>query len=175
MRKLFVLTGLFYALLTGAAPGRLAAADLPLVDRVIDTIQRYERMTIFDDVKIEVDDKSTVRLTGRVTTPLKRDEIGERVEKVSGVASLVNDIHVLPLSPFDAQLRQRVATAIYSYPPFWHYASMAVPPIHILVERGYVTLTGRVRSQQDRDLAYARAQVPGALGVTSELKVDGER
>jgi hyperosmotically inducible protein len=175
MRKLVVLTGLLSALLIVAAASHIAAADLPLVDRVIDTVQRYERMTIFDDVKIEIYDKSTVRLTGRVTTPLKRDEIGERVEKVSGVTSLVNDIHVLPLSPFDAQLRQRVATAIYSYPPFWHYASMAVPPIHIVVERGQVTLTGRVGSQQDRDLAYARAQVPGAFSVTSELKLDGEK
>jgi hyperosmotically inducible protein len=175
MRKLFVLSGVLSALLVVAGINRVAAADLPLIDRVIDTIQHYERMTIFDDVNIEVDAKSTVRLTGRVTTPLKRDEIGERVEKVSGVASLVNDIHVLPLSPFDAQLRQRVAQAIYSYPPFWHYASMAVPPIHIVVERGHVTLTGRVGSQQDRDLAYARAQVPGALSITSELKLDGEK
>jgi hyperosmotically inducible protein len=173
MRKHVVLAAMLCALL--AAPALARPVDLPLVDRVIDAVQRYPRLSIFDDVKIEVYENQSVRLTGRVTTPLKRDEIGERVGRLAGVASLVNDIQVLPVSPYDAQLRQRVATAIYDCPPFWHYASMAVPPIHIVVERGHVTLTGRVASQLERDLAYARAQVPGTLSVTNELKLDGEK
>jgi osmotically-inducible protein OsmY len=172
MKKLFLLATAVCVIVAGAA---ICRADAPpaLVDRVLDTIQRYDRLSIFDDIKVEIDN-SAVRLTGRVTTPLKRDEIGQKIRGLDGVSSLVNDIQVLPLSPFDAQLRQRIATAIYSYPPFWHYASMAVPPIHIVVERGHVTLTGRVGNQMDRDLAYARAQVPGAFSVTNELKIDGE-
>jgi hyperosmotically inducible protein len=173
MKKLFLILAVACAMSAAPVICRADTKTPALVDRVIDAIQRYDRLSIFDDIKVEVDN-AAVRLTGRVTTPLKRDEIGLKVRTLDGVGSLVNDIQVLPLSPFDTQLRQKIATAIYTYPPFWHYASMAVPPIHIVVEHGHVTLTGRVANQMDRDLAFARAQVPGAFSVTNELKIDGQ-
>ena len=156
-----------------AAPS-LAAAELTdraLAEKVVDSIQRYGPFSIFDDVGINVDNR-VVTLTGRVTSPVKREEIGKRVAKIDGVKSLVNDIKVLPISPYDAELRLRIARAIYTNANFWQYASMSLPPIHIIVEGGHVTLTGQVGTQLDRSLAYILAQVPGAFSVRNDLRVD---
>ena len=148
--------------------------DRELGDLVVDAVTRYPNFTIFDDVNIEVDNRN-VRLTGRVTTPVKKDDIGKRVAKIDGIRTLTNDIGVLPLSPYDAELRTRVARAIYNHPSFWQYASMASPPIHIIVENSHIVLTGRVNSETERMLAFSLAHVGGALDVTNRLKLDRER
>ncbi|MBI3493079.1 MAG: BON domain-containing protein [Acidobacteria bacterium] len=51
---------------------------------------------------------------------------------------------------------------------------MPNPPIHIVVERGRVTLTGVVGSEIDRVLARSLASQFGAFKVTNELKTDAE-
>ena len=51
---------------------------------------------------------------------------------------------------------------------------MPNPPIHIVVERGRVTLTGVVASDVDRMLARSLASGFGAFSVNSELKTDAE-
>ena len=79
---------------------------------------------------------------------------------------------MLPNSPLDARLRTKVAQTIYGHPSFWRYASMANPPIHIIVENGHITLTGCVNNDVEKTLAFALAQVEGAFGVKSELRVD---
>jgi len=63
---------------------------------------------------------------------------------------------------------------IYSHPSFWQYASMANPPIHIVVENGHVTLDGVVNSNTDRMLARSIASSFGAFSVTNDLKTDAE-
>ena len=150
------------AVAQGPSPG--------LADRVAEAVTRHPSVGIFDDVFVEVTD-GAVRLTGRVTTPGKRDGIADRALKVDGVRSVTNDIQVLPNSPLDARLRARVAQTIYGHPSFWRYASMANPPIHIIVENGHITLTGCVNGEVEKTLAFALAQVDGALGVKNELRV----
>ena len=86
----------------------------------------------------------------------------------------LNDIGVLPVSPFDDELRYRIARAIYSNASFWHYAAMANPPIHIVVENGRVTLTGVVNSNVERMLARSLATTFGAFSVKNDLKTDAE-
>ena len=159
--------------LVSAAP---AAAQLPSRDRVLaeraaEAVRGYAQFTIFDDVSIEVND-GVARLTGWVTAPLKRTDIGARVSRVDGLEEVRNDIVVLPVSPHDSNLRTRIARAIYNHSAFWHYASMANPPIHIVVERGRVTLTGQVNNEVERRLAYALANVEGTFSVTNRLKLD---
>ena len=51
---------------------------------------------------------------------------------------------------------------------------MANPPIHIIVERGHVTLTGVVNSNVDRMLARSLAIGFGELSVTNDLRTDAE-
>jgi hyperosmotically inducible protein len=163
---------LFLAALALPAVAGADATDDRLAEKVVDSIQRYPNFGMFDDISIIVENR-VVTLLGYVTKPIKKDEIGKRIAKIDGVRQLNNEIKVLPVSPMDDDLRLRVARAIYNHPSFWQYAQMAVPPIHIIVEGGRVTLTGRVGTQLDRTLAYTLAQVPGSFAVKNDLKLDG--
>lgn len=156
-----------------ALPGVVAAdtTDDRLAEKVIDQIQRYPNFSYFDDISITVENR-VVTLLGYVTRPIKKTEIGKRVARIDGIRELNNDIKVLPISPFDDDLRLRVARAIYNHPQFWQYAQMALPPIHIIVEGGRITLTGRVGTELERTLAFTLAQVPGSFSVKNELKLD---
>jgi len=92
---------------------------------------------------------------------------------VEGVERVVNNIQVLPPSPADDEIRLAAFRAIYGQPSLDHYAWQAVPPIHIVVNNGRITLVGVVASQADKNLAYIQAQrVPGVFSVTNELRME---
>ena len=147
--------------------------DFQVLKGVAAKVDGYTQFTIFDDVSASVKD-GVVTLTGKVTMPYKRDDIEKRVGKVAGVESVVDKIEVLPVSQFDEELRYRIARSIYGHSNFWNYAIMPNPPIHIVVERGRVTLTGVVNSNIDRVLARSLATQFGAFSVTNDLKTDAE-
>jgi len=136
-------------------------------------VLRYSHFTIFDSVQAQIDE-GVVTLTGKVTMPYKRDEIARRVAKVNGVHEVRNRVGVLPASQFDDELRYGISRAIYGNSNFWNYASMTNPPIHIIVERGRVTLEGVVNSEVDRMLARSIAGSFNAFSVTNNLKTDEE-
>lgn len=159
-------------LLAPAAFAQTSNDDLLTAD-VIRSVNTYTRFTIFDDINIAVQD-GVVTLSGKVTMPYKRDEIAARIERLDGVRSVSNEIEVLPVSIFDDELRRKIARAIYGNSAFWRYAAMVNPPIHIIVERGRVTLTGVVGSEVDRALARSLATGRGELSVVSELRTDAE-
>lgn len=163
------------AVLVSAAPAlaQTERKDLAVFNDVAKAVQQYSNFTIFDDVAASVSEGRVV-LTGKVTMPYKRSAIEKRVAKVEGVETVVNKITTLPTSPFDDELRYRVARAIYGHSAFWHYAAMANPPIHIVVENGHVMLTGVVNSNVERMLARSLATSFGAFSVKSELKTDAE-
>lgn len=146
-------------------------SDADLADRVASAVRGYVSFGIFDDISITVENRD-VTLTGLVTMPFKKNEIEARVKKVDGVRSITNRVEVLPVSIYDSELRQRLAMAIYGHPAFRHYASMVTPPIHIVVQNGYVTLTGAVFSNVEKVLAASLAQIPGVMSVKNELKTD---
>jgi hyperosmotically inducible periplasmic protein len=146
--------------------------DLLTAD-VIRAVNTYTRFTIFDDINIAVEN-GVVTLSGKVTMPYKRDEIGARIERLDGVRSVNNEIDVLPVSIYDDELRRTVARAIYGNSAFWGYAAMVNPPIHIIVERGRVTLTGVVGTEVDKALARSLATGRGELSLISELRTDAE-
>ena len=157
-----------------AAPAWAAGQDeLQLFRAVQREVLRYPQFSIFDSVSATIDD-GVVRLTGKVTSPLKRNQIAERVTGVRGVREVHNLIEVLPVSTFDDELRFRIARAIYGNSNFWSYAAMAHPPIHIIVDRGRVTLEGVVNSAVDRMLAYSIAGSFNAFSVTNNLRTDDE-
>jgi len=171
MMRTFAALG-FVSIACLALPGGATAqiSDVALAERVADSVRGYSRFSIFDDVNVNVDNRNVV-LSGRVTIPRKREEIGERVARIDGVRSLTNDIGVLPVSQTDDRLRRVVANAIYGHPNFWRYAERTHPPIHIIIEHQRVTLTGVVENQGDRILAYSLAQVSGVLSVENRLQV----
>ena len=148
-------------------------ANLEVFRDVQQQVLRYSQFTVFDSIHAEVDD-GIVTLTGKVTMPYKRDDIGKRVAKVSGVQHVRNEIEVLPVSQFDDELRVGIARAIYGNSNFWRYGSMVNPPIHIVVERGRVTLEGVVNSEVDRMLARSIASSFQAFSVTNNLRTGAE-
>lgn len=169
--RTFALIGLVVGLAVAPAGASPQISDAALGERVAESVRNYSKFSIFDDININVDNRNVV-LTGRVTIPLKRAEIEERVKRIDGVRSLVNEIGVLPVSQTDDRLRRVVANAIYNHPNFWRYAERANPPIHIIIEHQRVTLTGVVENQADRILAYSLAQVPGVLSVENRLRIN---
>lgn len=148
-------------------------ANYDVFKDVSSQVNRYVNFTVFDDISASVVD-GVVTLSGRVTMPYKRQDLERRVSRVDGVRSVQNQIEVLPVSQFDDELRYRIARAIYGNPTFWHYAAMANPPIHIVVERGHVTLSGVVNSNVERALARSLAVGFGSFSVKNELKTDAE-
>jgi osmotically-inducible protein OsmY len=156
-----------------AAQPPLDRKDHQVLQDVARAVRHYVNYTVFDTVDAGVAN-GAVRLTGKVTMPYKRDDIERRVARLPGVTQVVNEIEVLPVSQFDEELRYRISRAIYGNPSFWQYASMVNPPIHIVVERGHVTLTGVVQSNVDRMLARSIATSFGAFSVTNDLKTDAE-
>lgn len=157
------------------APNRPTPAknDARLLREIADAVNRYPRFTIFDDISASADG-GVVTLFGKVTTPLKKQEIERIAGDVRGVKEVHNKIEVLPVSIFDDELRYTIARTIYGHPSFWSYAAMSNPPIHIIVEHGHVTLTGVVASEVDRALARSLASGSGALSVTNNLRTDAE-
>lgn len=157
------------------------AAPLPAQDRVDATIasaigrqiERYPQFTIFDHVTGKVDG-GVVTLSGKVTMPFKKTDIGRQAASVAGVKEVQNLIEVLPVSSYDEELRLKVARAIYGNSAFWQYGARVNPPIHIIVENGHVTLVGVVGSHVDRMLARSLATGLGELSVTNALRTDAE-
>ena len=107
---------------------------------------------VFDNLAYRVDG-SMVTLIGQVTRPTLKSDAENVVKKVEGVEKVVNNIEVLPLSPNDDRIRLAVYRAIYSQASLEQYSMRAVPPIHIIVKNGNVTLEGAVSNQGDKDLA----------------------
>jgi hyperosmotically inducible protein len=127
---------------------------------------------VFDNLAFRVDGR-TVTLMGEVTRPTLKSDAENVVKDIEGVEKVVNQIKVLPLSSMDDQIRIAVYRAIYGHPGLDRYALQAVPPIHIIVENGRVTLEGVVANQADKDLANVRANtVSGVFSVTNNLRVE---
>lgn len=127
---------------------------------------------VFDDLAFRVDG-DTVTLMGQVTRPTLKSSAEQVVRQIEGVGRVVNAIEVLPLSPNDDQIRLATYRAIYGQSALNRYALQAVPPIHIIVNNGHVTLAGAVANTTDRNIAVMQARsVPGVFSVTDHLRVE---
>ncbi len=151
-----------------------AESDAKLVEQVGDRIRHYDLFTVYDDFQGRVQN-GIVYLRGAVTEPKKLDDILERIAKIKGVQAIDNKVTVLPANQSDDRLRLQIANAIYRLPEFERY-SMADPPIHVIVDRGHVTLTGAVRSEIEKRKAYEAARfVDGVLALDDRVQMVGPR
>jgi hyperosmotically inducible protein len=131
-------------------------------------------LTVFDNLAYRVDG-DTVTLAGEVTQPFLKSDAERAVKHIEGVAKVNNEIKVLPLSPFDNQIRRAEYRAIFGYAGLYRYAMGTQPSIRIIVDNGHVTLLGVVSSQMDKQIAGMRANgVPGVFSVTNDLQVAGK-
>jgi hyperosmotically inducible periplasmic protein len=138
---------------------------------------RHELVTlpyygVFDNLAYRVDG-SKVTLFGQVRDPTLKRDAGNAVKSIEGVSAVDNQIEVLPLSQIDDQTRMAVYRAIYSKSSLQRYQLGAVPPIHIIVMNGNVTLEGVVANKMDKDVAGIAANgVSGVFKVTNNLRTD---
>ncbi len=129
--------------------------------------------SVFDNLEYKVEGDS-VTLLGQVTRPTLKGDAEGAVKSIEGVERVVNRIEVLPLSPGDDRIRREEFRAIFGFASLNRYAIQAVPPIHIIVKNGHVTLEGVVATQGDKNIAGIQANsVSGVFSVTNNLRVEG--
>jgi hyperosmotically inducible protein len=127
--------------------------------------------SVFDYITFTLEG-GKVTLSGQVVRPTLRADAEAAVRTIEGVASINNQIEVLPKSSSDDELRRSVYRAIFEDAVLQRYAVSELPAIHILVKEGGVTLEGLVASEGEKNLAGARASgVAGVAGVTNHLAV----
>jgi hyperosmotically inducible periplasmic protein len=159
--------------------------------------------SVFDWITFGFQGKTLV-LKGYASRPVLKEEAGRAVKNIEGIASVDNQIQVLPFSPNDDRIRAGVYNRIYTQPALRKYnanqGSLASalgpggrsfgamaggitnnPPIgfhaiHIIVNNGHVTLFGVVLNKSDSEIAGIQANsTPGSFAVSNELIVQGSQ
>ena len=162
-----------------SAPGQNSALGQRGIDRIVKEVHHELVMLpfygVFDNLAYKVSPDGTVTLLGEVSRPTLKSDAENAVKRIEGVERVDNQIKVLPTSPNDDRIRRAVYRAIYGNDVLSQYALRAVPPIHIIVENGNVTLEGVVARQMDKQVAEMQAKsVSGVFSVTNNLRVEEE-
>jgi len=144
-------------------------AELPR--RITYEILESADYTVFDHVQFSLVG-SDVTLVGSVTTREKSDGFASAVAAIPGVAGVENELRVLSSSSEDERMRKRLFKRIYEDPSFEEFAELPNPPVHIIVDSKYVTLTGIVSSQIEKLAAEAIVRTTfGVRSVDNRLRV----
>jgi hyperosmotically inducible protein len=173
--------------------------------RIVSEVQKklgnLTTYSVFDWITFGVQGKNIV-LKGFASRPVLKSDAESAVKGIPGVASVINQIEVLPLSPNDDRIRAAVYNRIYTQPALSKYNANAGnlaramgpggrsfafmgggitnnPPlgyhaIHIIVQNGHVTLYGVVLNQGDATIAGVQANgTPGVFSLDNDLIVQG--
>ena len=173
MKKLLVITLLTTLLALPAAAKSLKTDDtantMKKIRKELVTLPFYG---VFDNLAFKFED-GVVTLYGQVARPALKKDAERVVEKVAGVEDVVNKIEVLPLSSFDDRIRLATYRSIYRQPGLDRLALQAIPPVHIVVKNGHVTLEGIVNSKSDSIRAFHAANgISGVFSVTNNLRIE---
>lgn len=162
--------------LTATVSG-LAETSERAMDRMQEKI-RKELVTlpfysVFDNFQYSISGNGEVTLLGQVYRPTLKKSAERVVERIEGVTKVTNNIEVLPNSPADDRIRLATYRAIYGNTTLQNMAIRAVPPIHIIVKNGNVTLEGVVNTKLESQVAETQARgVSGSFSVTNNLRVE---
>ena len=177
MRKSAILFCCFAAFAAGQQRNQKYSprAQERIVREVRHRILMLSDFGVFENIAFRLKGYDVV-LVGQVTRPSLKDDAARVVKKIEGVERVENRIEILPVSISDDRLRRDIFAAIYRYGPLQHYGVGSNRPIHIIVNRGHVTLEGVVDRQADKNLAGMRANgVFGVFSVTNNLMVPGKK
>jgi hyperosmotically inducible protein len=126
--------------------------------------------SVFDNLLYRVEG-GTITLMGQVVRPTIKSDAERVVKDVEGVEKVVNQIEVLPVSPSDDRIRLATFRAIYGHSSLDRYRLQVVPPIHIIVKNGNVTLEGVVATEAEKNIAGIQANgVAGVFSVKNNLR-----
>lgn len=129
--------------------------------------------SLFDDLEFSVQGR-TVTLEGYLTSVNSQTKVSAEnaVKRIEGVEKVVDNIKILPPSPFDQQIRERLYRKLVNTGGLSRYFWEAAPSIHIIVQNQNVTLKGYVQSAGDKNLAgMAAKQMSQVFAVKNELQV----
>jgi hyperosmotically inducible protein len=144
-----------------------------LAEKICKELVTLPNYDVFDNLLFSLDENDAVTLQGQTRLPTLKSSAERVVSRIEGVRSVVNQIEVLPLSSFDDGIRRAAFLRIYSQSQLSRYALRAVPTIHIIVNRGKLTLEGVVATESDKIIAGIRAnQVPNVFEVVNNLRIE---
>lgn len=142
-----------------------------LAKRVRKELVTLPFLSVFDNLAFRVDG-GTVILYGQVTRPTLKSSAENVIKRLEGVDRVINEIEVLPLSPYDDRIRIAVLRAVYGQSALQRYGLGARLSIQIVVKNGHVTLEGVVDRKADKDIAALMANgVSGVFSVTNNLRI----
>ena len=149
------------------------------VDRIVKEVHHELVMLpfygVFDNLMYKVSPEGTVTLLGEASRPTLKSDAERAVREIEGVERVDNQIKVLPVSPNDDRIRRATYRKIYGHSVLSQYQLRAVPPIHIIVENGHVTLEGVVARQMEKQVAGMQANsVSDVFSVENNLRVEND-
>jgi BON domain-containing protein len=154
----------------------LKKVRIKLAERIRKELVTLPQYSIFDNLGFRLDENEVVTLSGQVRLPSLKITAERAVKSIEGVRGIINQLEVLPTSFFDDDIRRVAYRRIYSQSQLSRYGFQAVPPIHIIVKQGKLTLEGAVASQSDRTIAGIEAnQVSNVFEVVNNLRVEDPR
>jgi hyperosmotically inducible protein len=151
----------------------LKAVHARLAQEVRHQLIMLSSYSVFDNLEFEIQEVDTVVLSGQVTRPIVKSDAESAVLSIEGAGKVVNKIEVLPLSPADDRIRRAAYRSIFTKSGLERYGMQSVPPIHIIVKDGNITLVGIVATEMDKNLAgIAANEVPGVFKVINKLAIE---
>jgi hyperosmotically inducible protein len=181
---------------------KAAKPPVPPVEAVRKALLKLPYYGVFDFLSYKYD-SGTVTLMGYSYRGALKSDAERAVKRVPEVTAVVNQIEDLSPSSMDDELRWKIYFRIYDDPFLSRYAPgggllwghrhafrgrtffplgpARFPgtepagdyPIHIIVDKGRVTLLGVVDNESDKTIAGMKArEVPGSFAVTNDLMVD---
>jgi hyperosmotically inducible protein len=131
--------------------------------------------SVFDNIQYRVKG-GEVTLLGQISNPTLKSDAEKSVKGIEGVTKVTNNIEILPLSPMDDAIRRATYRAVFGDPVLQKYSMGSVPPVHIIVKGGHVTLEGAVLNKGNKDLAGILANgVSGVFSVTNNLRIENSK
>jgi hyperosmotically inducible protein len=161
----------------GALGVHAGTATSPNVSAIANQVQHNLAMLpwygVFDHLEYNVNG-TEVTISGQVISEhaTTKNDAGKFVSSIPGVTKVVNNIEVLPPSPFDNQIRRAEYRTVFSQADLGRYTLGAIPQVHIIVKNGHVALEGVVMNQMDKNMAGIFANtVPGVFSVENNLRI----
>jgi len=106
-----------------------------------------------------------IKLEGEVEWSFQKRKAEESVENLTGVYGVVNDIKVKPQVSAEG-INRRIQSALA------RQASLDAKNIHVDIDGGKVTLTGKVRSYvEKKDAENAVWIAPGVTSIDDRLEI----
>ncbi|MEZ5428186.1 MAG: BON domain-containing protein [Pyrinomonadaceae bacterium] len=127
---------------------------------------------VFDWIEFEKSPNGKVVLKGYAVFTETKEEAEKAAKKTDGVKAVENKIEVLPNSRTDNEIRNQAWEKSEKNSGLENYVEGANPAVHIIVNRGNVSLFGTVRKESDAELfAMVLKGIPGVSSVQNDLKV----